>query len=109
MLSLLLGLYYFHRLEAFLVISAMLRDICIMAGVLSLHLQDKKFTMTPILSSKVSTILQMLLCCLIVFDWGFTLGISAQIIYDAERIVVVSIIYSFIQYVVVWWKIQKTK
>lgn len=109
MLCLLFGLYYFHKIHAFLVITAILRDVCIMIGVLSLHLQGKTFSMTPLMSSKISTILQMLLCCLIVFNWGFALGISPQILYDTESIVAISIIYSFIQYMVVWWNIQKTK
>ncbi len=109
MVFLLLGLYYFHKIHAFLVIAAILRDVCIMIGVLSLRLQGKNFPMTPLMSSKISTALQMVLCCTIVFDWGFALGISDQILYDAERIVSLSIIYSFIQYMVVWWNIQKTK
>lgn len=109
MVSLLLGLYYFQKLHAFLVITAVARDVCILLGVASLNLQGKSFTMKPLLSSKISTTLQMVLCCLIVLDWAFPLGISAQIIYYIESIVTISIIYSFIQYMVVWWNIQKTK
>jgi cardiolipin synthase (CMP-forming) len=109
MIFLLLGLYYFHKLHAFLVVAVILRDICIMIGVLSLRLQRKHFTMSPLMSSKISTVLQMVLCCTIVFDWGFVLGISPQILYYGERIVTLSTIYSFVQYMVVWWNIQKTK
>lgn len=109
MLSLLLGLYYFDKLHSWLVILALIRDLSIMGGILSLWLQSKDFAMRPLLSSKISTTLQMLLCCIIVFNWGFELGISSQIIYDAEGIVSISIIYSFIQYTVIWWNIQTKK
>ena len=109
MIFLLLGLYYFQKLHDFLVITAILRDACIMIGVLILRIKRKHFTMTPLMSSKISTLLQMLLCCTIVFDWGFALGICPQILYDGEKVVTISIIYSFIQYMVVWWNIQKTK
>ena len=109
MLSLLLGLYYFDKIHAFLVIAALARDVCIMGGILSLHLQGKKFVMEPITSSKVSTLSQMVLCCLILFNWGFALGISSQILYYGEKAVTLGIIYSFVQYMVIWWNIQKTK
>lgn len=106
MIGLLLGLYYFQKLHLFLVVIAILRDICIMLGVAILHWQGKRVLMTPLASSKISTILQMSLCCIIIFNWGFTLGISSGIIYDAEIVVALSIVYSFIKYVVIWWKIK---
>ncbi|OIO71636.1 MAG: CDP-diacylglycerol--glycerol-3-phosphate 3-phosphatidyltransferase [Zetaproteobacteria bacterium CG1_02_53_45] len=102
LLSTIVTLYFIQEIPAFVFLAVVFRDLVILVGALAYELVTRKLEMTPTISSKITTFLQIMLVLVVLADmaWGIPDLLMQSMIWTTFALTCIS----GAQYMIVWMR-----